>query len=823
MTPQTPSSTNHTLPVSVVRRPLNPTLGLSLGCSLAALLSASSFASTHATAPAAPQPLMSTLPKFTSAPRFESPKQRALRNAGASIAPKGPIEAPADIARAFGLLRGTAFQLAPAAIGEFGLMHVTVIDPRNGTPLELELRPRSVRADGFKLIGYNEAGQAIELPASESHTVGGRVVGEPGSRLAGSYHEGKLTLAIDLANGERIFVDALSLAVPGAMPSDHITYTRDDLAPHDGFCGVDHDHHEGDGGIFGGTGEGEGGIAGDGGVAGAVCETQVVIDCDFPFFTRAGSTFDLTGNRVETIIAISNLQYESQVSIRHVISGIVVRNTAGSDPYVGADLCSGNDLLVQNTALWGEVQGAPFPGLFRDMVHMFTGRISGGGVVGCAWIGDVCAAPADYVAHGVSAIDFVPNTGLSTDLFAHEAGHNWGGTHCACASPASTMNPGLTGANTFANSPSIGEITAWRAGHSSCLDCVNATSDGCGDLLAGSSWVAHPSRYSNDANCCAIVCANDSYCCDTQWDGVCANRALVTCIGCGTPSAGSPFVSHGTPGCNDYACCVTTCSVDPFCCDNVWDSICVQRAEATCRTGDTCAEARLMAPGAGANGYLFNTSEGIVLPDASSCGAGDTRATWRKFVAPCSDWITITACTDFAESQMTLSLWDAVVSSGVSGCGGNELRCSTFVDPTCGTSSVKLQYAVQAGETYFLRISAVNGLNAAGSLSVSCSSVCGGSGSESCTDTHGPGCSNVECCTEVCNFDPYCCETLWDTICVQLARTNCFTAGDLDFDGDVDAADLSLLLASWGTATGDVDSDGDTDAADLSILLANWG
>ena len=185
--------------------------------------------------------------------------------------------------------------------------------------------------------------------------------------------------------------------------------------------------------------------------------------------------------------------------------------------------------------------------------------------------------------------------------------------------------------------------------------------------------------------------------------------------------------------------------------------------------------------------------------------------------------MTITACTDFAESQMTLSLWDAVVSSGIIGCGGNELRCSTIGDPTCSTSSVQLEYAVQAGEAYFLRISAVNGLNAAGTLSVTCSPVCGSSGSGSCTASHGPGCSNAECCATVCNLDPYCCENAWDTICVQEARTNCFTAGDLDFDGDVDAADLSLLLSSWGTASGDVDSDGDTDAADLAVLLANWG
>ena len=50
--------------------------------------------------------------------------------------------------------------------------------------------------------------------------------------------------------------------------------------------------------------------------------------------------------------------------------------------------------------------------------------------------------------------------------------------------------------------------------------------------------------------------------------------------------------------------------------------------------------------------------------------------------------------------------------------------------------------------------------------------------------------------------------------------------GDLDGDGDVDIADLSLLLADFG-CTGDciadLDGDGLTALGDLTILLANFG
>ena len=46
---------------------------------------------------------------------------------------------------------------------------------------------------------------------------------------------------------------------------------------------------------------------------------------------------------------------------------------------------------------------------------------------------------------------------------------------------------------------------------------------------------------------------------------------------------------------------------------------------------------------------------------------------------------------------------------------------------------------------------------------------------------------------------------------------------DLNGDGAVNAADLSILLSAWGSAgPGDVNGDGTVNAADLSILLSSW-
>ena len=55
----------------------------------------------------------------------------------------------------------------------------------------------------------------------------------------------------------------------------------------------------------------------------------------------------------------------------------------------------------------------------------------------------------------------------------------------------------------------------------------------------------------------------------------------------------------------------------------------------------------------------------------------------------------------------------------------------------------------------------------------------------------------------------------------------CPPAGREDFnhDGFVDAADLGILLGSWGTADTVVDLDGDglVLAPDLALFLSRWG
>ena len=90
----------------------------------------------------------------------------------------------------------------------------------------------------------------------------------------------------------------------------------------------------------------------------------------------------------------------------------------------------------------------------------------------------------------------------------------------------------------------------------------------------------------DDATCCDTVCGNDPFCCDNQWDQLCADAAIVDCAGCvgvtPCPGDGDCFIANGTPGCDDEACCEAICAQDPFCCDVEWDQICADAAINLC-------------------------------------------------------------------------------------------------------------------------------------------------------------------------------------------------------------------------------------------------
>ena len=104
----------------------------------------------------------------------------------------------------------------------------------------------------------------------------------------------------------------------------------------------------------------------------------------------------------------------------------------------------------------------------------------------------------------------------------------------------------------------------------------------CGDAEAGNCFVNNGTRGCNSPQCCETICAADPSCCDTAWDVGCKDMANQMCANCGSPAAGDCCQPNGSPGCDDAACCGLLCESDPYCCQFDWDEICANEAQVAC-------------------------------------------------------------------------------------------------------------------------------------------------------------------------------------------------------------------------------------------------
>ncbi len=109
----------------------------------------------------------------------------------------------------------------------------------------------------------------------------------------------------------------------------------------------------------------------------------------------------------------------------------------------------------------------------------------------------------------------------------------------------------------------------------------------CGVATAGDCCSPNSTPACSDASCCAIVCAIDDYCCSIAWDEACVGFAVQNCSECqpgkcGDPKAGPCCSPHTGRGCSIQACCDAVCTIDPFCCNVIWDAQCASEASTLC-------------------------------------------------------------------------------------------------------------------------------------------------------------------------------------------------------------------------------------------------
>ncbi|MFM7134373.1 MAG: hypothetical protein ACKO0W_08670 [Planctomycetota bacterium] len=239
---------------------------------------------------------------------------------------------------------------------------------------------------------------------------------------------------------------------------------------------------------------------------------------------------------------------------------------------------------------------------------------------------------------------------------------------------------------------------------------------------------------------------------------------------CGQPGR-SCFVARSTPGCTDGACCQSVCQVDPICCSDLWDELCVERAGTLCLSAppanDLCAGAPLVEVGE----TMANTlRSGVELPQATKpCGGAQfSRDVFLRFKAPADGEVVVETCGSWFDTVVAV-YGGSCASPTLVGCNDNATICA-------GANASRVTFIASCGDEYIVRVGPKSG--AGGEVVVRIAT------------------SAAPC--------PQC-------------------PADRDGDGIVGAQDLAALLAGWGSAAGDITGDGTTNANDLAALLAGWG
>ncbi|MCZ6652123.1 MAG: M12 family metallo-peptidase [Planctomycetota bacterium] len=384
----------------------------------------------------------------------------------------------------------------------------TVNLPIAGEQYTLDLHPHSVRAANYQVKVQLADGSLVDAEPGPVRTLRGTVVGVAGSTVAASMEEDGLHARIFLSDDEQYWVEPVASRVPQAGPNHYVIYNNDDIIAPEKACGLDQlPDALGNRGVLGTVRQIRTGACGTG-----LCVAELAADADFEYYESYGSSVATVVSRINSVINAVNIQYERDVDITQVLSAIIVR-TAEPDPYSFTDA---TQLIFQFRDHWL----ANHSNIQRDMAQLFTGKQLNSSTIGIAWLNAVCTS------YGFSVVqsDFNNNFGCTTDLTAHELGHNWGADHCNCTS--NTMNPYITCSNQFHGTFTIPEIVSFRDSRSCLEGALPCTTNGdCDDLDVCTTDTCVDGSCSNTPLNCndSVACTADS--CDSA-TGLCINDPI---------------------------------------------------------------------------------------------------------------------------------------------------------------------------------------------------------------------------------------------------------------------------------------------------------
>lgn len=316
---------------------------------------------------------------------------------------------------------------------------------------------------------------------------------------------------------------------------------------------------------------------------------------------------------------------------------------------------------------------------------------------------------------------------------------------------------------TTTDSATSSEPTSTSTGSSSTTDTGTSTSTGPGTSTGSSSDTSTgsgdtgSSTDTGGAGCCAeqggpgcgdpdieaCLCAQDSFCCETQWDALCASEAqLFGCTECG-------FVpccdAKRDPGCaTDPGLEAFVCGDQPECCTNGWTASCV----AALQDVNVC-------PVVDQDCCLPGMAPGCVDTDVQDCVCA-----------------TMPECCADAWTDACVSAVDALACGTCGGPPPEGECCEAGLGPGCLDDTVEACVCAQLPEC----CSDVWNADCAVAVEALACGSCGGGADVCCSVQDGPGCGDpdIEAC--VCAQDSFCCDTQWDDLCaLEVEDLGCAT------------------------------------------------
>ena len=320
---------------------------------------------------------------------------------------------------------------------------------------------------------------------------------------------------------------------------------------------------------------------------------------------------------------------------------------------------------------------------------------------------------------------------------------------------------------------------------------------------------------------------------------------------CGEVTAGACNVEHATPFCSDTNCCNAVCVVDPDCCVTAWDAACVTQAATSCAAATASCEfvdvrlneirSDMAGPDtiefveiAGAPGTALDDLTLVVIGDGTGgSGVVERVRSLVGVVMPADGTLLIgnpatnpdvgngagasgaNLNNDWIENSDNLTFflvrgWTGAAAADLDTNDDGTLDSTPWVEVVDGIALVESATTPPLGTEYAYGANRIGpdggfvpghvwrcqdtGCWNIGLFDVSANLSAG---------NETPGADNLGCVVVTC-------------------------PGDISGDNLIDAGDLKLILAAWGSNgqgqfDTDIDNSGLVDGGDLALVLGGWG